>query len=105
MLSVDPSPGRFLRISAEGVLKAEDYAAFEQRFREVLQHLKPPAPLLLDLRGFEGWMAPGFVRDLRFDFRHRNTFSRIAVLGARPWHRWITCAGDAVLLRRDGRDG
>lgn len=96
MLSVEAAPGKFLRIGAEGILRAEDYTAFERRFGEVLRTLQSPAPLLLDLTRFKGWTAAGLMRDVRFDLRHRNSFCRIAVLGVRPWHRWITYAATPV---------
>jgi hypothetical protein len=54
------------------------------------------APLLLDLTGWRGWTAGGLVRDIRFDLRHRKSFPRIAVIGDRPWHEWLTIAAKPV---------
>jgi len=33
------------------------------------------------------------VRDLAWDVRNRRTFTRFAVIGDAPWHRWITAIG------------
>jgi SpoIIAA-like len=45
------------------------------------------------MRGFRGWTPAAFLRDLRWDLRNRRTFSKIAVVGDRSWHRWIAAAG------------
>jgi hypothetical protein len=92
LLGIQSSGQLFIRVRAEGVLTAADYRAFEPRFADDLARRSLPVPLLLDLTNFRGWTFAGFVRDLRFDLRHRNTFSRIAVVGSRKWHRWITYA-------------
>jgi hypothetical protein len=98
MLLVEPSPGPFIRIRANGRLGAADYRRFEPEFAEELKRRKPPVPLLLDMRGFRGWTPPGFLRDLRWDVRNRSAFSKIAVIGDARWHAWITLAG-APLFR------
>lgn len=96
MLSLDCSEAGFIRIRASGVLEAVDYAEFESGLRNELERARVPVPLLLDLRGFRGWTIPGFLRDLAFDLRHRKAFSKIAVVGERSWHKWITHAAIPV---------
>lgn len=86
----------FIRVRAEGVLTAADYTFFEQRFEDELGRGNIPVPLLLDLSPFRGWTVGALLQDLRFDLRHRRTFSRIAVLGDRTWHKWISCAARPV---------
>jgi hypothetical protein len=84
----------FIRVRASGRLSATDYDWFEPEFAAELRKRKVPRPsLLLDIRDFRGWTPAGFIRDLRWDFANRRTFSRIAVIGDRPWHRWITLGG------------
>jgi hypothetical protein len=83
----------FLRIRATGRLTAADYRRFEPAFAAELANRHLPIPLLLDMRGFRGWTIGGFLRDLRWDLRHRRTFWKIAVIGDAGWHRWITAAG------------
>jgi hypothetical protein len=51
---------------------------------------------LLDLRGLRGWTIGGLAQDVLFDLRHRHSFSAIAVIGDRAWHKWITYAGRPV---------
>jgi hypothetical protein len=93
VLSVDPASDRFIRIRASGWLGAADYRRFERAFAEALKRRRPPVPLLLDLRGFQGWTPAGFVHDLAWDLHNRRRFSAIAVVGDRSWHRWITILG------------
>jgi hypothetical protein len=106
MLTLEPCPVGFLRVRASGRLTAADYHHFEPDFAAELKrrkrHAQPvrgtgehatPIPLLLDMRGFRGWTPGGFLRDLAWDLRNRRTFSRIAVIGDKNWHRWITAAG------------
>jgi hypothetical protein len=98
MLTLEPSPAPFIRIRASGRLGVDDYRRLEPAFAAELKRRTPPAPLLLDMRGFRGWTPGGFLRDLAWDLRNRRTFSAIAVIGDRRWHRWITAAG-APLFR------
>ncbi|MFL6722173.1 MAG: STAS/SEC14 domain-containing protein [Sphingomonas sp.] len=98
MLTLEPSPASFMRIGASGRLTADDYDRFEPAFAAELGRRTPPVPLLLDMRGFAGWTPAGLLRDLAWDVRNRRTFSRIAVIGDRWWHGWITTAG-APLFR------
>ena len=94
VLTVVPSPASFIDIRARGRLSARDYDRFEPEFVAELTHRNLPAlRLLLDIRGFRGWTPGGFVRDLGWDLRNRRTFAKIAVIGDRSWHRWITLAG------------
>jgi len=90
MLSIDTSDRAFVRIRAQGVLRWRDYKGFEARLSNELGRRHRPVPLMLDLKGFRGWSAPGLIRDLVFDLRHREAFSRIAVVGDARWHKWIT---------------
>ena len=111
MLVLESSPAAYIRIRARGRLTAADYSRFEAAFAAELKRRKrraqrvrrtgehaTPIPLLLDMRGFRGWTPAGFLLDLRWDLRNRRTFSKIAVVGDRSWHRWITAAG-APLFR------
>jgi hypothetical protein len=93
MLVIEGSTENFIRIRAIGLLGAPDYRRFEPEFESELKRRKVPVLLLLDMRGFRGWTAAGFVHDLLWDIRNRNSFSKIAVVGNAVWHRWITILG------------
>ena len=98
MLAVKPCADPFIRICASGRLTAAEYRRFEPAFAAELERRQMPVALLLDMRGFGGWTVGGFLRDLAWDIRNRRSFSHIAVVGDRRWHRWITAAG-APLFR------
>jgi hypothetical protein len=98
MLSVERSAASYIRVRASGLLATADYDGFEADFADELRHWRPPVRLLLDMRGFRGWTAGGFLRDVGWDLRHRKTFSKIAIIGDARWHKWITTAG-ALLFR------
>ena len=100
MFTLDTSNDRYLHIRAGGRLRASDYDAMEPALEAELQRRERQAPLLLDLRGWRGWTPGGLVRDLRFDLRHRDSFPRIAVIGDRSWHRWLTIAAKPVFSGR-----
>ena len=93
MLAVQKTGALFLRIRAAGRLTAADYRCFERDFARAIERRSRPVQLLLDMRGFNGWTPAGFVRDLAWDWRNRRSFSRIAVVGDKRWHRWITIVG------------
>src|SRR5437764_10751399 len=98
MLTLELSPASLIHIRATGQLLADDYRRFEPAFAAELDRRTPPVPLLLDMRGFVGWTPAGLLRDLQWDVRNRRTFSEIAVVGDKHWHRCITVAG-APLFR------
>ena len=95
----------FLLVRASGRLSASDYARMEpaldaelakRALRQAQDERKEGLALLLDLRGWRGWTAGGLLRDLRFDLRHRNSFPKIAVVGDRRWHGWLTIAAKPI---------
>ena len=102
MFSLDVSNRDYVRIGASGRLTSGDYDVLEPALAAALRQAQDRRsqngglPLLLDLRGWRGWSAGGLLRDLRFDIRHRNSFPRIAVVGDRPWHEWLTLAAKPV---------
>lgn len=96
MLSADWLDSGLLQIRAEGRLTAGDYEQFEGAFAKTLDGKSKPLPLLLDLTRFRGWTLAGLLRDVRFDLRNWDTFSKIAVLGSRRWHKWLAFAAVPV---------
>jgi hypothetical protein len=84
--------GTILRLRAEGILSAGDYSDLAPRFEERIATRHGPMLMLLELPPSFGWTVGGLWRDHEFDFHHWNSFARVAVLGHRHWHRWITIA-------------
>jgi hypothetical protein len=93
MFAIDASNSRYLKIRADGRLSPRDYDSLEPEVETALRQAQgQQIALLLDLRRWSGWTPGGFVRDLCFDLKHRNSFSRIAVVGEKRWHRLLTLA-------------
>ena len=100
MLCVEPTCDPYLRIRAHGRIDTLDYRLFDREFAMALRRRPPPVPLLLDMRGFQGWTAGAFLRDLAWDLKHRDSFSKIAVVGDAVWHLWLTVAGLPLFASR-----
>jgi hypothetical protein len=96
MFSLNSSNPAYLRVRASGRLGWRDYDELEPALEAELARRGGRAPLLLDLRGWRGWTPRGLLRDLRFDLKHRRSFPRIAIVGDRPWHKWLTYAAKPV---------
>jgi hypothetical protein len=108
MFSIDAGKAGYLRVHATGRLTPSDYDSLEPAIEHALRQAEderggrtpPPADsglrLLLDLTGWRGWTPGGLLRDIRFDIRHRKSFPRIAVIGDRTWHKWLTQAAKPV---------
>jgi hypothetical protein len=93
--SIDWGNPSFIGVRATGRLSWSDYDRFVPAF-EAEYFRRGGPPLLLDVRGWRGWTIGGFVRDLFFNLSNRNSFSRIAVVGDRPWHKWLTVAAKPI---------
>src|SRR4051812_49749203 len=96
MFSIDQADGPYVRLAARGRLSSSDYDSLEPALTDALAAKGGRAPLLLDLTGWRGWTAGGLLRDMVFDLKHSKSFARTAVIGDRPWHKWLTCV--AALL-------
>lgn len=83
------SQGGFVALRLTGKLDASDYEGIipilESRIRE---HGK--LRLYWEMRDFEGWTLGGLWADGGFDAKHANDFTRIALVGERKWHEWMT---------------
>jgi len=89
MLTIERRADGVLHIVADGQLTAEDFDGFVPRF-DALAGDGPNAMLVELGPNFSGWSLGGLWNDLKFDFRHRRQFGRIAVLGDKPWQKRVT---------------
>ena len=94
--ALDASNPDYVRAHATGQLTPADYDVFEPSLIAEIERRGGKAPFLLDIRGWRGWTVRGFVRDLIFDLRHRRSSTRIAAVGNRRWHRWLTWAAKPI---------
>lgn len=94
MLEIEKRPDGVLHVTADGVLRTEDYADFVPRFEQLARLANP---ILIELGpDFTGWTLGGLWRDLKFDVQHQRQFGRMAVLGDKKWQKWGTAAVNMV---------
>lgn len=76
-------------VTARGRLSPPDYDDMTAAIDRIVER-DGPIRMLLDLVPFRGWSPAAFRRDITFNLSHRHAFERIAVLGDRPWKKWLT---------------
>lgn len=88
MMKITHHDRHLIEVQAEGTLDRVDY----ERIMPALEHEAASGELrlLVRLEGFRGWTPQGLVDDLRFDLRHHDDFSRIAIVGHRKVEEWGT---------------
>lgn len=92
MFTIEETRGSLIVVRAAGRLTASDYGEFVPTFDRWTSEVDRPVEMLLVLGPGFGWTPSGLWQDLKFNVRHRRTFFRIAVMGHKTWHRWITGA-------------
>jgi hypothetical protein len=81
--------GRTLIVQPEGKLTRDDYDLFvPETERQILQHGK--IDVLFDLERFDGWEAGALWEDIKFDLKHFSDVNRLAILGHKKWHEWMS---------------
>ena len=76
----------FIEIKMQGKLTHKDYALFVPIVDKALKEAKGlEADLLIDLRKFSGWGILAAWDDLKFGLKHRNDFTKMAIIGEKKW--------------------
>lgn len=77
-----------LEVNISGKLEKQDYEEFvpaaEQKIRE-----EGKVDLLVRISDFEGWSVSALWEDLKFDYRHYNDVSRLALVGRTAAEKWM----------------
>ena len=89
------SENNLFAFRVSGKLTDEDYRQFLPRLDELIgQYGK--ISLLFELDDFKGWEMQAAWDDLKYGLAHDEDFERIAVVGEKRWHRWITKFGNLM---------
>ena len=81
--------GKVMEIHLNGTLTKEDYARFVPDTEEMIrEHEKINMLVILD--DFHGWNAGALWEDMRWNAKHFNHIERLAVVGEKTWHRWMS---------------
>jgi hypothetical protein len=81
--------GNVLEVRLTGKLSSEDYARFVPD-TETMIHRCGKIRILAILEDFHGWDAGALWKDIQWDARHFNDIERIAIVGEKRWHAWMT---------------
>ena len=78
-----------LEVDLHGKLSRSDYEWFvPETERLILKHGK--IRILVTMHDFEGWDATALWEDIKWNARHFNQIERLAIIGERTWHKWMT---------------
>lgn len=76
----------FIEIVMLGKLTHEDYTLFVPMVDKALEEAQGlEADLLIDMTKFTGWEFLAAWDDLKFGLKHRNDFTKMAVVGDKNW--------------------
>jgi hypothetical protein len=89
MMRIRELLGDRVAITASGTLERSDYDRVVPQLEDAIAEWGK-LRILIELQDFRGWRPGALLDELRFDARHRNDFSRCAVVGDRASERWIT---------------
>jgi hypothetical protein len=81
--------GKVMELNLHGKLSREDYEMFvPETERMIREHGK--FRLMVRMHDFHGWDAGGLWEDMKWNARHFNHIERLAVVGEKTWHKWMT---------------
>ena len=80
--------GSLVALRLSGKLDKTDYQMIVPLLESrIAQHQK--ISLFWEMSDFEGWTPAGLWADTKFDVKHANDFTRIALVGEKKWHDWM----------------
>ncbi|HDK37474.1 MAG TPA: STAS/SEC14 domain-containing protein [Thiolapillus brandeum] len=82
-------------VKASGKLTDADYQAFMPKLEAIIQE-GGPISLLVELEDFHGWEPRAAWDDFKFGKAHDQDFQRIAIVGQKSGHKWMSFIGNAV---------
>jgi hypothetical protein len=81
--------GKVLEVDLHGKLSRSDYERFIPEIETmILKHGK--IRILVTMHDFEGWDASALWQDLKWNAKHFRDIERMAIVGEKTWHRWMT---------------
>ena len=81
--------GKVMEVDLHGKLAREDYEKFvPETERLIKKHGK--IRILVKMHDFHGWTAGALWEDLKWDAKHYTQIERLAIVGDKTWHKWMT---------------
>ncbi len=81
--------GQILRVSVSGNLTTQDYRPFVAEAESLIAHWGE-LRLLIELHEIKGFSLVAMWEDLKFDLQHFGDITKLAVVGEKQWHIWMT---------------
>ncbi len=76
-------------IRASGKLTHADYQAFLPELEQLISRYEKVS-LFIELDNFSGWELEAAKDDFQFGLKHGADFEKIAIVGEKAWHQWMT---------------
>ena len=83
------SDSKVLELRIEDRLTRRDYESFVPDIEQQIR-LHGRIRLLVDITAFGGVDLGAVWEDVKFDIKHFNDIERLAVVGDKRWHQWMT---------------
>lgn len=84
----------FVRLTVQGKLSHEDYQVIVPMLENALAGIDAPdIKMLVECRHFEGWELRAAWDDFKLGLKHNRQFSRIAIVGDKPWEKAVARVG------------
>jgi len=81
--------GKVLEFDLHGKLSREDYEKFVPEMEKMIGEFGQ-IRILVMMHDFEGWDPGAIWADLKWNARHFQDIERLAVVGEKTWHRFMT---------------
>ena len=81
--------GKVLEVDLHGKLSREDYERFVPESEKLIQKYGR-IRILVTMHEFHGWDAGALWEDLKWNARHFDQIERLAIVGEKTWHKWMT---------------
>lgn len=80
--------GGAIELNVEGQLQAEDYEDFEPLVEDQIER-NGAVNLLVRVGDLSGWSPAAMWEDLKFDVKHYDDVSRLAIVGKERSDKWM----------------
>lgn len=81
--------GKVLEVALHGRLGREDYERIALATEAMIRE-HGEIRILITMHDFQGWDASALWEDIKWNTRHFNHVERMAVVGEKTWHKWVT---------------
>ena len=83
-------------VRVSGTLHHEDYQKFLPELDSLLES-EGKISLLIELDDFHGADLSAIKDDISFGLKHSNSFEKVAIVGEKKWHHWMTLISSPFL--------